>query len=421
MKAQSILIIYLIFFAGEFIFEGLLDMLNILHIRRHRENVPEAFREVIDEKTHLKSAEYSVVRLRFGIVSEAFSSAVLLAVILTGLFGTLESVLFSLALPDRILGIVYIFTVSLGFSLISLPFSAYSRFRIENRYGFNTMGAGLFFLDYGKGLILSAIISFPLLYLLFLLIDTVGALWWLPAFGAIALFQLLMTFLYPVVIAPLFNKFTPLEEGSLRDRLFALADRLEFKSRGIFVMDGSKRTRHSNAFFTGIGGAKRIVLYDTLMKELTEEEIEAVLAHEIGHERKKHTLKILTVSMFMLAAGLFAASYLLRWPPLFMAFGFAGPSPHALFIIVSLCAGPFTFFGKPLITAWSRKFEYQADAFAREALKSSGPLISGLISLHKNNLSSLTPHPLYSFYHYSHPTLRERISALNEDSRRDEA
>ncbi len=381
--------------------------------------MPEAFREAIDAESMRKSAEYTIAKGRFGMVERTFSAVFLLLLILTGCFGRLELLLAAAGLPGRIHGIVYIFIVSFIFSLFSLPFSACAQFRIEERYGFNTMGPGLFFLDIFKGLLLSAVIFFPLLYGLFFLIDAADTFWWLFAFGGIALFQLLMTILYPLLIAPLFNKYTPLEDGPLRDRLNALAKRLDFRTSGIFVMDGSKRSTHSNAFFTGIGRVKRIVLFDTLLERLNDGEIEAVLAHEIGHERKKHTVKLYLVSVVFLVTGLYLAHLLLGWDPLYRAFGFTGASPYALVVLFSICAGPLTFLFKPLLTAWSRKFEYEADEFAVRGIgrdtEGEHPLVSGLIRLHTSNLSNLTPHPLYSFYHYSHPALRERVAAV-EDS-----
>lgn len=424
MKAQTIILIYLGFFTVEYLFHQFLTLINLGYVNKRKGEVPLLFRAYIDNDTYRTAADYTLAKGKFACIERTFSAAFLLFIILTGMFGRLETLLLGAELPYRIHGIVYICIVSLLFRIISLPFSAYSRFVIEKRYGFNTMGPGLFFLDVCKGLVISAVIFFPLLYGLYFAVDAAGNLWWIIAFGGIALFQLLMTVLYPVVIAPLFNKFTPLEEGPLRDRLHTLADTLEFETSGIFIMDGSKRSRHSNAFFTGIGKVKRIVLFDTLLKQLKDEEIAAVLAHEIGHEKKRHTLKMYLVSMVLLGFGLYIIHLLLRWEPLFAAFGFIGASLHGVIIIVSLCAGPFTFLFTPLLTAWSRKFEYQADEYAAEGLKKtenperSGEgtdpeaLATGLITIHKKNLSNLTPHPLYSFYHYSHPTLKERLEAL---------
>lgn len=368
MNAQSILTIYLVLFTAEYLFQQLLTVLNVRYVRRHGGSVPLPFTSHIDGETYGKAASYTVEKGRFGMLERTVTAVFLLGLILSGAFGRLDTLLAGAGLPGRIHGILYVFIITLLFSLVSLPFSAYVQFRIEDRYGFNTMSAGLFFLDTLKSLLISAVIFFPLLYGLFFLIDTAGASWWLFAFGGVALFQLIMTILYPLVIAPLFNKFTPLEDGRLRNRLYALAERLDFRTSGIFVMDGSKRSTHSNAFFTGIGKVKRIVLYDTLLERLNDEEIEAVLAHEIGHERKKHTVKMYIVSMILLAVVLYAADMLLAYEPLYRAFGFAASKPYALLIIFSICAGPLTFLAKPLLTAWSRKFEYEADRFAVRSL-----------------------------------------------------
>jgi len=411
LKAQTILIIYLCFFFGEYIFHQFLTIINLQYGRKRKSEIPQPLNQHFDTATFEKSVRYTSEKERFTIVEQTLSAAFLLVIILSGSFGRLEYLLLQLSLPGRIHGILYIFCISLIFSLFSLPFSAYSRFVIENKYGFNKMKARLFFFDFVKGLILTAVIAFPLLYGLFFIIDAGGQYWWLFAFGLVALFQLLMTVLYPIVIAPLFNKYTPLEEGPRKDRLNALAETLSFRTKGIFVMNGSKRSRHSNAFFIGLGKVKRIVFYDTLLEQLEDRELEAILAHEIGHEKKKHTLKMYIFSMVFLLGGLFILSRLLTFDPLFEAFGFTESSKQALFIIISLCAGPLTFLFKPLLSVWSRKFEYQADAFAVRSLHSADGLCSGLTSLSKHNLSNLNPHPLFSFYHYSHPTLVERIKA----------
>ena len=418
MTAQTILLIYIVFFGLEFLFHRTLTLLNLRYIKRKKEKVPTVFEGRIEEETFKRSVEYTGDNLKFSLIQSTAGAAFLLVIIVTGSLGSIERLWSSLALPPRIEGIVYLFSISLLFGLFSLPFSLYHEFVLEKKYGFSTMTAKLFVIDLIKGMILSAVLMFPLLYCLFLFIDIFPNYWWLIAFAAVSLFQLVMNVLYPVVIAPLFNKFTPLEEGSLKSRLEALAERLSFETKGIFVMDGSKRSKHSNAYFTGIGRAKRIVLFDTLLEKLEEEEIEAVLAHEIAHEKKKHTLKSYLFSLALTCAALFIASLLLDYAPLFRAFGFSAPSPHALLVILAFCAGPFTFLFKPVFTMLSRKFEYKADAFAVHHIESAEALKAGLIRLAKSNLSNLTPHPLYSFYHYSHPAPEERLKAM--DSMRDE-
>jgi STE24 endopeptidase len=252
----------------------------------------------------------------------------------------------------------------------------------------------------------------PLLALLFVLIRA-GTLWWLWGFILFTAFQLVMIVLYPKVIAPLFNKFTPLEEGSLKEKVQALADHLGFKTRGIFVMDGSKRSRHSNAYFSGLGRVKRIVLFDTLIRSLEEDQVAGVLAHEIGHEKLGHILKRLALSVSSGLLGFWLVSLLLNYSPFFEAFNFSGPSPQAVLVLVMFVSGPFTFYLKPLFSWWSRLHEYQADHFVKSRTRYGKAFQTALKRLSKDNLSNPVPHPLYSFYHYSHPTTLERIRALN--------
>jgi STE24 endopeptidase len=289
----------------------------------------------------------------------------------------------------------------------------YLQFVVEQRFGFNRMTPRVFVADVLKSAAVSIVLIAPLLLALFWFVDRAGRWWWLLGFAGVSLFQLAVTVLYPTVIAPLFNKFTPLEEGSLRERIYALASRLGFATRGIFVMDGSRRSAHSNAYFAGLGRARRIVLYDTLVRSLSEESLVAVLAHEIGHEKSHHIRQRMAFSLLMLLAGFWVLSLLLPFEPFTRAFGFERPSPHALLVIVSFCAGPFTFFLSPLSAAWSRRHEYQADRFAVDATGGAAGLKAALIGLGRRNLSNLTPHPLYSFYTYTHPTLAERIAALD--------
>jgi len=270
-----------------------------------------------------------------------------------------------------------------------------------------------------KGLLVAALLGYPLLVLVLKLIEWTGARWWLWAWAIVVIFQLMLMLVAPALILPLFNKFTPMAEGSLRDRLFALAKRTGFPTRSIDLMDGSKRSRHSNAFFTGFGRFRKIVLFDTLLAQLSEPELEAVLAHEIGHYKKRHIIKLLAVSMIGLLVAFAAIAWLARQDWFYRAFGFE-PSgaftPAAIvpaMLLFALLAGTLSFWLTPLINLWSRRFEYEADAFGREAMGESQSLIGALRKLNEKNLSNLTPHPLYSGFYYSHPTLLERERALS--------
>jgi len=413
MGAQGILILYLVFFFLELGWDYALSFLNLSHVKRSAGAVPPAFAGVVDAETHARSVSYTLTRGRFGLVSAAVTAAAVLAVVLTGVLGIVDGFFRSVPIHPYFQGIAFMAAVSAAFWVVRLPFSLYSTFGIEARFGFNRTTIGLWLLDLLKGLAIAAVLGVPVLLLLFWFVDATGALWWVWAFAAMTVFQLVMSILAPLVIAPLFNKFTPLPEGTLRQRILELAERLKFRTRGIFVVDSSKRSRHSNAYFTGLGRAKRIVLFDTLVSSHTEEEILSVLAHEIGHEKRAHIKKGLAVSVALSLAGFFILSLLLHWTPLYQAFGFSKPSTAALLVLLTFCSGPFTFFLTPLFTMRSRRQEYEADRFAVQGVGSAAGLKSALLRLSKDNLSNLSPHPLYSFFHYSHPTLAERLAALD--------
>jgi STE24 endopeptidase len=300
-----------------------------------------------------------------------------------------------------------------------LPFAWYAQFKLEDRFGFNTTTVKTWVLDRLKGFLLAVLLGFPLLVLVLKLIEWTGSNWWIWAAAVVIVFQLLLLLIAPAVIMPLFNKFTPLPKGStLRERLFALARRTDFPTRSIEVMDGSKRTRHSNAFFTGFGRFRKIVLFDTLVAQLAEPELESVLAHEIGHYKKRHVVKLLGVSIFGVFIGFAAVAWLARQEWFYRAFGFerhagfAAANVLTAMLLFALLAGTISFWFSPLVHMWSRRFEYEADSFARAAMGEAQPLVQALRKLTEKNLSNLTPHPLYSSFYYSHPTLLERERAL---------
>jgi STE24 endopeptidase len=413
MTPSGILILYLVFFGVEFLFENTLSLLNNRNTRGHRNEVPEAFRGAIDPKQYEKSCSYSLARGRFAITAGFVSSVIVLIVVLSGFLGVVDNWVAGLRLAAGLKGVVLVAVIAGLFHLLSMPASIFSQFVIEERFGFNTMTAKTFLFDEVKGFLLSAVLGVPILLGLFWFVRSAGELWWILAFLAITAFQLVITVIYPMMIAPLFNKFTPLEEGSLRTRIGLLADELSFATSGIFVMDGSRRSRHSNAYFTGIGKTKRIVLFDTLVDKLTEEQILAVLAHEIGHQKKMHIVQRLVVSLVLTLGALWLIDLLLGWESLFGAFGFDRPCIQGLLVILSFCSGPFTFMLTPIFTSWSRHHEYQADRFASENGGRAGDLKGALITLGRDNLSNLSPHRLYSFFHYSHPTLSERVAFLS--------
>lgn len=395
-----------------------LSRLNRAYVLRHKDSVPEAFREVVDPKTYAKSVDYTLARGRLGQWESAWSTLALLGVLLSGALPLALDLFVAQFGRSEWAMAGYLFAVVTVISFADLPFDWYGQFRLEERFGFNTTTPRLWWLDRIKGLLLGAIIGVPLLTLLLVLALRSGAWWWLWAWSAMLGFQLLMLVLAPVLILPLFNKFTPLPDGSLRERLLALAERTGFRARGIQVMDGSKRSRHSNAFFTGFGRFRKIVLFDTLMEQLQESELAAVLAHEIGHYRKGHIPKMLAWSALSLLGGFYALAWLANQEWFYHAFGFGPGNLAAAFLLFALLAGAVTFWFTPLANHWSRRFEYEADAFAAKAMSETNSLIGALRKLNEKNLSNLTPHPLYSGFYYSHPTLLERETALKEASAR---
>jgi STE24 endopeptidase len=395
--------------AGELV----LSALNRAEVRRHAAAPPPSAAAIMDETTYAKSVAYTLEKSRFGAVAEIFDTLVLALVI----FGGVLPVLFVHVAAWGAQGAVwddtlFILIAGVLLSIPGLPFEWWGQFRLEAKFGFNKSTQGLWISDKIKGLGLALVIGYPLLWSLLALVEWVGKSWWSWGFALIFGFQLLMLVLYPMLILPLFNKLTPLPEGELRTRLLALGDRTGLKATAIQVMDGSKRSGHSNAFFTGFGRFRRIVLYDSLIAQLTAEELEAVLAHEIGHYRCGHIPRMIALSAFMLFASFAGIAWLARSPWFNQSFGFPAGELAPAFLLFGLLSGLVTFWISPLGNLLSRKHEYEADAFARDAMGGTGPMIGALRKLAQKNLSNLTPHPWFSAFYYSHPTLVERERAL---------
>lgn len=413
MSAVAILILFVVLSLLKLGLGSFLSVINLRHVRNQGGRVPALFAGLVDEETFARSASYTHARGRFGLLSETLTTLITIVIVVSGLLGLIGAATARLAIPASFQGILMIGAVSLLFWVVGLPFSLYSTFFIEARFGFNRTTPAVFIADTLKGLAISLVLGVPLLLALFWFMDRTGAYWWLWAFAGMTILQVVMGVLAPLVIAPLFNKFTPLPEGELREAILALAERLSFRTRGIFVVDSSKRSGHSNAYFTGLGRAKRIVLFDTLVASHSKEEVVAVLAHEIGHEKRNHVKKGIALSLALSLVGFWLLSLLLHYHPLYQAFGFERTSYAAILIILVLFAGPLFFFLSPLFSAWSRKHEFEADRFAVESVGTARGLREALLRLSKDNLSNLTPHPLYSFFTYSHPTLSERIAAID--------
>ena len=391
----------------------ILGRLNQGSVRAHADSVPPAFREVIDAPTYARSVEYTLAKARFAEIEISFEAALLAVVLFSGVLpwyfarfiGWLGESAWAMA--------AFLLSTGILLSLPGLPLSLYEQFRLEERFGFNTTRLGTWVADRLKGLLLTVILGGPLLTLILKLVEWTGSYWWLWAWVALLVFQLVMTLLAPVVIMPLFNKFTPLPGGSLRDRLLELGHRTGFRAGDIQVMDGSKRSRHSNAFFTGFGRFRKIVLFDTLIQQLSEPELEAVLAHEIGHYKKRHIPKMLAWSTLTSLLGLAVIAWLAGQAWFYQAFGFPPGQLATALLLFSLLSGLALFWFSPIAHWWSRRHEYEADAYAAAIMREPASLVGALRKLNEKNLSNLTPHPFYSGFYYSHPTLLEREQALH--------
>lgn len=392
--------------------QALLSWLNMREIARHRAAVPGALTGVMDTATHQKAGDYSLAKLRFGQWENLWETLVLAVVLFSGALPAAWAAWVAQLGAGAWSGAGFLVTVLLALTVPSLPWEWWAQFRLEQRFGFNRSTLRLWIVDRIKGALLGIAIGTPVLGLLIVVIESTGPLWWMWAWGTLTAIQLTLAVVAPWWIMPLFNKFTPLADAALRDRLMALAERGRFKANSIHVMDGSKRSAHSNALFTGFGRFRRIVLFDTLIAQLGVEELEAVLAHEIGHYRRGHIWKGLLLGAGLTLGGFMLLGWLMATPAFFAAFGFPAPSTAIALLVFTLVSGVFGFWLTPLGNLLSRKHEYEADEFARRLVGAAAPLVRALKGLARENLSNLTPHPLYSGFYYSHPTLVERIAAL---------
>ena len=388
-----------------------LDILNVRYARARSSEVPDSFRDFIDLPTYQKSVEYTVAKTHFSIVSDIYNAGVLALVILLGIlpwFFELFTEWFGIGVWGQSLVLLLI---GLLLGLTSIPFDLWDTFNLEERFGFNKSTKRLWVIDKVKGTIIGFVIGYPLIALLIYLVSVAGSLWWVWGFAVFFIFQLVMVVAYPMFIMPLFNKLKPMDECDLKARLVALADRTGFQAKTILVMDGSKRSGHSNAFFSGFGRFRRIVLFDTLIEQMETDELEAVLAHEIGHYKLGHIPKMMVMAALSSLAMFASLGWLANASWFLEAFYFTNMADGQIvpvLLLFMLLSGLITFWLSPLTSRLSRKHEYEADAFARDSMGSYTPLSKALRKLHKENLSNLTPHPIYSSFHYSHPTLVER-------------
>jgi len=412
---NSFLVLFATFYSAQHLLDSWLTGLNIAHVRRHQDTIPPYFRDKIDGAAYGKSIAYTIEKARFGLVVSWLQIPIFWYLILSGFYGKVDLTIRSLEYGPVITGLAYLASVAAVFLAISVPFGLYSTFVIEQKYGFNRMTFQLWLVDLLKSVLLSIVIGGPVLAAMLWFMDShLRGVWWLYTWTLLSLVQIFIAAVFPVFLLPLFNKLTPLEDGHLKQEILGLARKINFRLSGIYTMDGSKRSTHSNAFFAGLGKLRRIVLFDTLVKSLTELELLAVLAHEMGHNVKKHVRTGLIVSSATSLAGLYVLSLLVHQPWFYGAFQFTHPSAHAAVLIFMKTAGSFTHFFSPLMSILSRKHEYEADRFAVEVMAQPQPMIEGLAKLTRDNLANLTPHPWYSFFYYSHPTVMERIRALEK-------
>jgi STE24 endopeptidase len=390
-------------------------------VRAHRDRVPAAFTDRVSLADHQKAADYTIASINFGRRSVIVDALVTLALTVGGVIGGIDRMwqhsmgaAKGLWNADLWTGALVILSVIILTGVIDLPFSLWRTFRIEARFGFNRMTAALFAADLAKSCVLGLLIGGPVVMAAMALMDRAGTYWWLYAWVGWMALMLLMTWAWPAFIAPWFNRFTPLADAELKHRIEALLQRCGFQSEGVFVVDGSRRSAHGNAYFTGMGRHKRIVFFDTLLARLSHAEVEAVLAHELGHFKLKHVRQRLVVTMVGSLGALALLGWLAAQEQFYLAFGVQVPSSHAALLLFMFVMPAFGFFATPLGSLWSRRHEFEADAFAAQH-SSAADLAIALVKLYRDNATTLTPDPLYCAFYYSHPPATERIEHLRRN------
>lgn len=404
--------VFVIALTGAIVLQWWLNQRQLRHIAAYRAEVPSAFAGKISLEAHQKAADYTSDKVRLGQLELIYSSALLLMWTLGGGLNWLDLQWAQWIANPLWHGVAFVLSMMLIGSLLDLPFSIYRTFVIEARYDFNRMSPGLFIMDLIKGMLLTLAIGTPLLWVVLWLMLSTGTLWWIYVWAVWMGFSLLMLFVYPTWIAPLFNKFTPLDDPELRIRIENLLTRCGFTSKGIFVMDGSRRSSHGNAYFTGLGENKRIVFFDTLLKSLQAKEIEAVLAHELGHFKRKHVQKQILAMAVMTFISLAVLGLVIRQDWFYHGLGISTPSTHAALVLFILLMSVLGVYVQPLFSHFSRRHEFEADDFAASQ-SNAQDLIHALVKLYKENASTLTPDPIYSAFHDSHPPAPVRIAHLS--------
>ncbi len=379
----------------------------------HRDQVPQAFRDKVPLAAHQKAADYTIEKSKLGDIDSGVGALFLLLLTLGGGISLVFDFWSTMDLTSMQADLLSVASIFFLMTLVEIPFSLYQTFVIEDKYGFNKNTLPQFAKDQLISMGLTLGIGLPILALILWVMDSIGSLWWLYAWLIILSFSLLMSWLFPTLIAPLFNKFTPMQDGSLKERIQSLLQRCGFNSNGIFIMDGSRRSGHGNAYFTGLGNNKRIVFFDTLVNSLDEEELEAVLAHELGHFKCKHVIKMLIASSAMTLISFAVLGFLITQDWFFDGLGVSTHSNAAALLLFMLVSPVFTTFMQPISAYFQRKFEFEADEFATRNAQ-GGKMISGLVKLYEENANTLTPDPIYSAFHYSHPPAAIRIAHIEE-------
>lgn len=392
----------------QFILETVLDYLNA---GKFKDPVPSELNDVFDMKEYNKSQEYKKTNYKFGLISSVFSLSLTLAFLFFGGFEWVDSIARGISENPIVTALIFFGIIMLGSDLITTPFSYYQTFVIEEKFGFNTSTTGLFFLDKIKGWLMMILFGGGILALIIWFFQWAGTNFWIYAWGVMAVFTIFINLFYSKLIVPLFNKQTPLEEGSLKSKIESYARKVGFELKNVFVIDGSKRSTKANAYFSGFGKEKRVTLYDTLINDLEEDEIVAVLAHEVGHYKRNHVIFNLSASVLLMGFTLFLLSVFVNNPEVSLAIGVRQPSFHAALIGFGILYSPISELTGLVMNFLSRKFEFQADNYAKTTF-AARPLVTSLKKLSKKSLSNLTPHPAYVFMHYSHPPLIERIRNL---------
>ena len=384
---------------------------HLAHIALHRAAVPDAFREQIQLTDHQKAADYTSAKTRFAMLGILFDAALLLVFTVGGGIQLIADICQGWFSQPLVQGMATLVMVLILSSLLEAPFNLYRTFAIEARFGFNKMTLKLYLIDALKGMLIGAILGLPLLFGVLWLMGRMGEYWWLYVWGVWVSFNLLILFIYPSFIAPLFNKFSPLQDEAMKARIEALLARCGFTTSGLFVMDGSKRSAHGNAYFTGFGKTKRIVFFDTLLARLSISEVEAVLAHELGHFKHRHVMKRIAATFAMSLGFLWLLGLLMQTSWFYQGLGVSTPSTALALLLFFMVMPVFGFFISPIMSAYSRKHEFEADAYAAKQTAASD-LVRALVKLYQDNAATLTPDPLYSKFYDSHPPAAVRIANL---------